>query len=94
MMASPVSLALLALLLPAASFLLIGAVAPLRRSGRPAAFVSIAAVATSLFAAVRNWQLTQALTAPIHVDWYWLPGANGPLASFLETDPVWNMTSP
>ena len=73
MMASPVSLALLALLLPAASFLLIGAIAPLRRSGRPAAFVSAAAI--------KNWTIVSAATAPIHANWNWLPGANGPLAT-------------
>ena len=71
----------LALLLPAASFLLIGAIAPLRRSGRPAAFVSIAAVAASLAAAIKNWTIVSAATAPIHANWNWLPGANGPLAT-------------
>ncbi len=81
MMGNPVFLALLALLLPAASFLLIGAIAPLRRSGRPAAFVSIAAVATSLAAAIRTWQLAHAVEEPIRTVWDWLPGANGPLAT-------------
>ena len=46
MMNDPIRLILLALLAPVASFLLIAAVAPLRRAGRPAAFVSIAAALT------------------------------------------------
>lgn len=81
MMSNPVVLSLLALLLPAASFLLIGALAPLRRSGRPAAFLSIAAAATSLAAAIRSWQLASGSVEPIRAVWNWLPGANGPLAT-------------
>jgi NADH-quinone oxidoreductase subunit L len=81
MMANPVVLSLLALLLPAASFLLIGALAPLRRSGRPAAFLSIAAVTASLAAAIRSWQLASGSVEPIRAVWNWLPGANGPLAT-------------
>lgn len=81
MASNPVALAVLALLLPAGSFLLIGILAPLRRSGRPAAFLSIAAVATSLAAAIRTWQLAAGATEPIHAVWNWLPGAHGPLAT-------------
>ena len=81
MTSNPVTLALLALLLPAASFLLIGVLAPLRRLGKPAAFVSIAAVAVSLASAIRSWQLVSAVEEPIRVVWNWLPGANGPLAT-------------
>ena len=81
MTANPVMLSILALLLPAASFLLIGVIAPLRRSGRPAAFLSIAAVATSLVAAIRSWQLASGVDEPIRAVWNWLPGANGPLAT-------------
>lgn len=78
---NPVTLAILALLLPAGAFLLIGVLAPLRRSGRPAAFLSIAAVATSLAAAIRTWQLASGSVEPIRAAWNWLPGANGPLAT-------------
>jgi len=81
MMENPVLLALLALLLPAGAFLFIGVLAPLRRSGRPAAFLSIAAVATSLGAAIRTWQLAAASAEPIRAVWNWLPGVNGPLAT-------------
>ena len=81
MMDNPISLSLLALLLPMGAFLLIGIVAPLRRSGRPAAFVSIAAVAVSLAAAVRNWMLAGEATEPIRAAWDWLPSVNGALAT-------------
>jgi len=81
MTTNPVTLAILALLLPAAAFVLIAILAPLRRSGRPAAFVSIAAVATSLAAAIRTWQIASGSVEPIRAVWNWLPGANGPLAT-------------
>ncbi len=67
---SPVTLALISLLSPVAAFLLIGLVAPLRRAGKPAAYVSILAVGTSLVAAVLLWQGT---SAPVQADWNWLP---------------------
>ena len=44
-------LTLSALLLPAASFLVLAVVVPLRRSGRPAAYLSALAAALSLAAA-------------------------------------------
>ena len=47
-MSDPVTLALIALLAPVGSFLLIAVLFPLRRSGKPAAYVSILAVAASL----------------------------------------------
>jgi NADH-quinone oxidoreductase subunit L len=81
MMNDPVTLILLALLAPVASFLLIAAVPPLRRAGRPAAFVSIAAVLTSLASALRNWQLSGEAAAPIRAVWDWLPAEKGPLAT-------------
>ena len=81
MMNDPVTLILLALLAPVASFLLIAAVPPLRRAGRPAAFVSIAAALTSLASALRNWQLSGEAAAPIRAVWDWLPAEKAPLAS-------------
>ena len=81
MMGDPVTLILLALLAPVASFLLIAAVPQLRRAGRPAAFVSIAAVLTSLASAVRNWQLSGDAAEPIRAVWDWLPAQKGPLAT-------------
>ena len=81
MMDNPVSLALTALLLPAAAFLLIGVIAPLRRAGRPAAFVSIAAVAVSLASAIRNWMIASEAPEPIRAAWDWLPSATGSIAT-------------
>jgi NADH-quinone oxidoreductase subunit L len=80
MMNDPIGLILLALLAPVASFLLIAAVPGLRRAGRPAAFVSVAAVLTSLASAIRNWQLSGEAAAPIRAVWDWLPAEKGPLA--------------
>src|SRR5690349_18169370 len=71
---NPVTLALVALLAPVASFLLIGIVFPLRRAGKPAAYLSILAVATSLAAAVRLWMVTRGVAEPIAHSWTWLPG--------------------
>lgn len=80
-MNDPVSLILLALLAPVVSFLLIAAVPPLRRAGRPAALVSIVAVLTSLVSALRNWQLSGEESAAIRAVWDWLPAEKGPLAT-------------
>lgn len=73
-MSDPVTLALIALLAPVASFLLIGVLFPLRRAGKPAAYVSILAVATSLAAAVRLWMVARSLAEPLAHSWSWLPG--------------------
>jgi NADH-quinone oxidoreductase subunit L len=73
------SLALVALLLPAAAFLVLAVAAPLRRLGRPAAYVSIACMAVSLLAAGRAW-LTLSEGEVIHT-WDWLPSQSGPLAA-------------
>jgi NADH-quinone oxidoreductase subunit L len=81
MMTNPVVLALTALLLPAASFLIIAAVPPLRRSGKPAAFFSIACASGALLAALRGWQMASAAGVPIRAVWAWLPAAHGPFAS-------------
>jgi NADH-quinone oxidoreductase subunit L len=67
---------LIALLLPALSFLVLAVVAPLRRAGRPAAWLSILCIGASLLAAGIAW---------IHggsekVVWEWLPAHNGPMA--------------
>ncbi len=81
MMDDPITLILLALLAPVVAFLLIAAVPGLRRAGRPAAFVSIAAVLTSLASAVRNWQLSADAVEPIRAVWDWLPAEKAPLAT-------------
>ena len=51
-MTDSVLLALLALLLPACAFVILGVVAPLRRLGRPAAYLSIVFSAAALVAAI------------------------------------------
>ncbi|HVZ22501.1 MAG TPA: proton-conducting transporter membrane subunit, partial [Vicinamibacterales bacterium] len=81
MTGTPVAFALIALLLPAASFLIIGAVPPLRRSGRPAAWFSIACIVSSLAAAVLGWRALDGATEPMRAAWTWLPAAQGPFAS-------------
>ncbi len=81
MMQDPLTLILLALFAPVVSFLLIAALPPLRRAGRPAAFVSIAAVLTSLASALRTFQLLQGAAQPIRAVWDWLPAQKGPLAT-------------
>ena len=81
MTGSPVTAVLAALLLPAAAFLVIGVVPPLRRSGRPAAFLSIACALAAFAAAVAGWRAAAAAGAPIHAVWAWLPGTRGPFAT-------------
>jgi NADH-quinone oxidoreductase subunit L len=80
-MVSPVTLALIALLLPAAAFLIIAVLPPLRRSGRPAAWFSIACMAAAFLAALLAWRAAGASAGPIHAVWPWLPGAHGPFAT-------------
>ena len=76
-------LALLVLALPFASFLAIGLIRPLRRSGRPAAAISIVAMAGALLgAAAMSWQgIPVARALNPSVLWSWLPADGGPMAS-------------
>jgi NADH-quinone oxidoreductase subunit L len=55
MTTDPGTLALVSLLLPAAAFLILAIVVPLRRAGRPAAYLSVLFAAASLIAAVLAW---------------------------------------
>jgi len=76
-------LALVVLALPFASFLAIGLIRPLRRSGRPAAAISIVAMAGALVgAALMSWQ-SIAVSRGLNpaVLWTWLPADGGPMAS-------------
>jgi NADH-quinone oxidoreductase subunit L len=66
------------LLTPAAAFLLLALIGPLRRSGRPAAAVSILGALTALVAAVMNWR---SFAEPVQQVWTWLPESQGALAS-------------
>ena len=76
-------LAVFLLLLPFASFLAIGVIRPLRRSGRPAAVVSIATMGTALLTAFSLWM--RAIPAAPGLNpgrtWPWLPGDGGPMAT-------------
>ncbi len=74
------ALALVALLLPAIAFLLLAVAAPLRRLGRPAAYVSILCAAGSLLAAVLSWR-RQAAGGASRLVWDWLPAQGEALAT-------------
>jgi NADH-quinone oxidoreductase subunit L len=76
-------LALLVLALPFASFLALALIRPLRRSGHPAALVSILAMAGALGAAAGlTWQaIPVARDVNPGVLWSWLPADGGPMAS-------------
>ncbi|NQW05600.1 MAG: NADH-quinone oxidoreductase subunit L [Acidobacteria bacterium] len=73
-----VPFALITLLTPAAVFVVLALVGPLRRSGRPAALLSIAGAVTAFGSAVLLWSR---LDAPVQRVWAWLPEAQGALAS-------------
>ena len=79
MMTDAGTLALVSLLLPAISFLVLAVAVPLRRLGRPAAFLSIAFAAGSLAAAILA-RLSVAGT-PIRHLWDWLPAQGQALAT-------------
>src|SRR5258708_470140 len=81
MPSSPAALVLTALLLPAAAFCIIAALPPLRRSGRPAALLSIACALGAFAAAGLGWRAAEAAGAPIHAVWAWLPGVHAPFAA-------------
>jgi len=73
-------LVLWALLLPAASFLVLAVAWPLRRSGRGAAVVSIGCMLVSLALALRAWSLSTREGFD-RLLWEWLPAEAGPLAT-------------
>ena len=74
------SLALLALLVHALSFLVLAVAFPFRRMGRPAAYFSILCAAGSLVAAALSWQ-GHAGGDVSRMLWEWLPAQGGPLAT-------------
>jgi len=81
MLSDPVTLALIALLLPAAAFVIIGTLPPLRRSGRPAAYFSIACMLGAFSAAILGWSAGRGAAEPVRAVWSWLPSAAGPFAT-------------
>jgi NADH-quinone oxidoreductase subunit L len=74
------SLALISLLLPALSFLVLAVVAPLRRMGRPAGYLSILGAAGSLASAVMAWRQASNGTDS-RLLWEWLPAQGQVLAT-------------
>jgi NADH-quinone oxidoreductase subunit L len=79
-MADPGPLALLTWLLPAAAFVLLAVAFPLRRSGRPAAWVSILFSGAALWGAFSSWRLSTPQGFS-RLTWEWIPMETGPLAS-------------
>ena len=80
MMSGDGTLALAALLLHALGFLVLAVAAPLRRLGRPAAYVSILCAAGSLVSALLAWQ-RHAGGAVSRLVWEWLPAQGQTLAT-------------
>ena len=74
------TLTLVALLLPAAAFLILAIVAPLRRDGRPAAYLSVLFAAGALGAAALSWR-AHAGGAVTRLVWEWLPAKGVTLAT-------------
>ena len=84
--------ALVALLLPAAAFLVIGILPPLRRAGRVAAWFSIACMTGAFVSAVLAWRAFAEVAAPVHAVWSWLPSAAGSFATvgvLVDTQSTW-----
>ena len=79
-MSDPGFIALATVLLPAAAFLLLALLAPLRRSGRPAAYVSTLFAAASLACALRGWWLSSRGGFTLWA-WPWIPMEAGALTS-------------
>ena len=74
------TLTLVALLLPAAAFLILAIVAPLRRAGAPAAYLSVLFAASALGAAILSWR-AHAGGAVTRLVWEWLPAKGMTLAT-------------
>jgi len=79
-MSNSAQLALIALLLPAGAFLLLALAYPLRRSGRPAAWISILFSGAALWNAISSWRASDAETFT-RLLWEWIPTEAGPLAT-------------
>ncbi|HEX6852841.1 MAG TPA: NADH-quinone oxidoreductase subunit L [Candidatus Polarisedimenticolaceae bacterium] len=65
--------AILCLAFPLAALAALGVIAPLRRSGRPAAWLSILAMTGSLVSAIAAYFSFHASKAPVVVEWLWAP---------------------
>src|SRR5215471_14870998 len=80
-MTDPALPALIALLLPAGAFVILAVVAPLRRSGRPAAYLSVLFAAGALAAALASLRVASASGGFSLWLWAWIPTEAGPLTS-------------
>lgn len=80
MRTNPAALAVVALLLPAAAFLVLAVAVPFRRLGRPAAWWSILCAAGALTCAVLSWR-AQLTADPSRRLWDWLPSQGQSLAT-------------
>src|SRR5499426_3144137 len=80
-MTDPALPALIALLLPAGAFVILSVAAPLRRSGRPAAYLSVLFAAGALVAALASLRVASASGGFSSWLWAWIPTEAGPLAS-------------
>ncbi len=80
-MTDPAFPALLALLLPACAFVVLAVVAPLRRLGRPAAYLSVLFSAAALVAAIGAFRLAGGTGGYSQWLWTWIPAEAGPLAT-------------
>jgi len=82
-----VTLPIVVLAMPFISFLLLGVVGPLRRTGRGAGLVSIAAILISFGAAVIVWMQGSVAERT----WGWIPADGGPIATVgVLVDPLSN----
>ncbi|MBI3028359.1 MAG: NADH-quinone oxidoreductase subunit L [Candidatus Rokubacteria bacterium] len=73
------TLALAALGLPFCSFVLLAVALPLRRAGRAAGALSIAAIGGSLLASLVLWRTLPGES--VELTWTWLPAEGGPMAT-------------
>src|SRR5262245_6828719 len=80
-MTDPALPALIALLLPAGACLILAVVAPLRRRGRPAAYLSVLFAAGALAAALASLRVASASGGFSSWLWAWIPTEAGPLTS-------------
>jgi len=80
-MTDPALPALIALLFPAGAFVILAVVAPLRRRGRPAAYLSVLFAAGALAASLASFRVASASGGFSSWLWAWIPTEAGPLTS-------------
>ena len=73
-------LALWVFLLPTLAAIILGVVYPLRRSGKPAAYLSIFGVGLSTIFSIWNLILIKSTPVSVSIKYHWLPASSGALA--------------